>query len=430
MLRRPHPILVVVAAAFLLGACDTTEPSRRSCEVTLGALGLTLDVGDSVSLSGTARCVDVAAPKLGFVSSAPDVVAVDANGRLVALKSGSAVITASVVGVAGTPATVPVSVNPCTAARLTGIHLFPSSATLVVGAQTQARAVLVGPTCAVAADSGVTFTSADTSVATVSAAGVITARAKPGYQTTITATAHGNPSLRATTTVTVVPPPFLATLQVSPTSVALAPLDTARLTATVTLPAGTPAGTTTAVTFRSADSCVARVSTDGLVVAGPSYGAATAITVSWVAAPGLAQQVPVKLTPTPPPGPSLTIRSITTGSPPQPADPNALRGVVTITAALARPVLPTGGRAELWLGSTLAATTTFAAPAPGEQFTALDLTVNTAKTDASGRPLFANGLRTFEVHVFSDGAPLVAGCPTLPAGLVGVVQQSVTLANP
>src|SRR5207253_8727969 len=101
-----------------------------------------------------------------------------------------------------------------------------------------------------------------------------------GQQIVITATPTANTNLHAFTTITIAPTSTLVTsLQVSPSNVSLGTGQTQQVTAQVNLAAGAPAGTSTAVTYTSSDTSIAKVSSTGLITAGSKDGTAT-ITVA------------------------------------------------------------------------------------------------------------------------------------------------------
>jgi uncharacterized protein YjdB len=147
------------------------------------------------------------------------------------------------------------------------VNVSPATANVIAGQAITLSATVRDTSGAVVADRVVTWQSSNSSVATVSSAGVVTG--KVAGTVTITATSETRSGSAA---VTVQPVP-VATVTLAPKSVTLEPGRTATLVATTKSAAGTVL-TGRAVTFSSDNAGVARVSSDGVVTAvGP--GAAT-----------------------------------------------------------------------------------------------------------------------------------------------------------
>ena len=161
-----------------------------------------------------------------------------------------------------------------TEVNVTGVSVSPTSKTLYVGG-TQQLTATVSPSDA--SNKAVTWKSGNTSVATVSDTGLVTAKATGTATITVTTVDGGK---TATSTITVVANPPTTTpvtgVSVSPSSVSLEIGDTKYLTATVS-----PSDASNkAVTWKSGNSSVATVSDTGLVTA-KATGTAT-ITVTTV----------------------------------------------------------------------------------------------------------------------------------------------------
>lgn len=129
-------------------------------------------------------------------SSASNVATVDSNGTVTALTPGVAVVSATSEGRTGQAS---VTVTP-PAVQVVTVSL--STTPIVVGATSQATALLLDDQGATLSDRVVTWTSSATAVATISASGAIVG-VSPGTST-ITATSEGR-SGQATITVTSVP---------------------------------------------------------------------------------------------------------------------------------------------------------------------------------------------------------------------------------
>jgi hypothetical protein len=429
-MRRLTPPLIALALAGASVACDDAEliDNDPRCVIEAPATISAGLPGDTTRIPAAAQCAGLANPRIVWSTTTPEILAVDpTTGTLVARRAGTGIVSAAVPEAPGATRTIQVVVDPCpvgpsSIAVRNALTLVPGGAGVLPLTFNFAR-------CTQPRDSTVTLTSADTSVVAIDARGLLVGR-RTGA-TTVTVVSRANPAIRVSVPVAVGSAgPLVSALTVSPVAVTLGALDTVRVRATVTLGAGTPPGTSTAVTYHSDDRCAVQVDSTGLVTAlGFGSGVTRTVSVAAVAAPTVSQQVRVTLR-DPPPGPSIGLASLTTGAPPAPVDPTAVRGTITATAFVARAILSGPGRVELWLGGRLAAAAPLARFTPGEAFTRVPLTVNTAARDSAGVALYPNGARVLEIRVHSDGIAAVPGCPTLPAGLVGVTTQGVTLANP
>ncbi len=161
-------ILLFVLIGFLLVGCNNTE------DVTLSASksNLTLEIGDEEvilpKVNGTENNV-----KFKFESDCEDVVCVDEDGKITALKSGSAKITVTVEEYPKLKITINVKVNeeeidPATQLTVTG------PTTVIAGEEIQLTAVDKADT-----GHGVMWVALTASIAKVSQTGLVTG-VKPG----------------------------------------------------------------------------------------------------------------------------------------------------------------------------------------------------------------------------------------------------------
>lgn len=227
-----------------------------SPQVTITGGGL-MYVGDTTTLTATANGI----ASFQWSSSNPTVATVDQNGRVTALSEGYAVITATAGDGSGASASTMVTVQ---SVGVESVELNRSSLTLTVGG-TQTLTATVSPDDA--ANKTVTWSSSNPLVASVSNAGVVTAVSAGTAVITVT-TVDG--SHTATCTVTV--QGEVTTIVLDRTSLTIAVSETATIGATTT-----PTENAT-VTWRSSDSRIVSVDSEGNVK-GVSPGTAT-ITVS------------------------------------------------------------------------------------------------------------------------------------------------------
>lgn len=220
--------------------------------ITLNENTLALTVGRSETLTATVLPDNATNKNVTWESSDSRVATVDENGKVTAVKQGTATITATTEDGKYT-ATCTVKVSPAPVAA-NDVTLTPDKTTLNVG-EKQTLTATVLP--ADATNKNVTWVSSDTSVATVEN-GVVTAIGKGTATITVT-TADGNHT--ATCEVTVKIPVSSVTL--NPTSTALVVGDTKQLTAKVA-PANADDST---VTWKSGNTNVATVDQNGNVTA-------------------------------------------------------------------------------------------------------------------------------------------------------------------
>jgi len=134
-------------------------------------------------------------------SSDPDVATVSANGLITAKKAGTANITVTTVDGSNKTATCNVTVS-ASAVDVTGVSLDQSSVSLYVG-DTETLVATLEPSNAT--NQNITWSSTNTSVATVSASGTVTAVALGNATITVTTEDGGK---KASCNVTVTIPTF------------------------------------------------------------------------------------------------------------------------------------------------------------------------------------------------------------------------------
>ncbi|MEO7999008.1 MAG: Ig-like domain-containing protein, partial [Gemmatimonadaceae bacterium] len=236
---------LIASFAFSVAACGgggdtggtTTQPGPAanvgisSSSFTFVAIGASQAVSATVTDAGGKS---VSGASVSWVSDNPAVAEVNASGStatIIARKSGTATVRAS-----SGNASANISI---TVLGVKSVTLSATTASLRVGTeQTLTADVAVDP----GVSRSVNWTSSNSSVATVSALGVVSAIA-PGT-TTVTAAAVADAGMTATADVTVLP---ARGVSVTPTSASIGTGRTQQLTADVTLDAGLP----TTVTWSS-----------------------------------------------------------------------------------------------------------------------------------------------------------------------------------
>ena len=259
-------------------SCKVTVEGKKVTGVTVNHQTLTLYEGASETLTATVTPADAKNRNVSWKSSDTSVASVDQSGKVTAVKAGTATITVTTED-GGYQATCRVTVNEDR--RVTGVKVSPSTATMYVG---DSRTLVATVEPANAENKNVSWTSSDTSVASVDQSGKVTA-VKAGSATITVTTAEGGHKATCDITVQVA----VTSITLSQTSARLAYGNTLTLTASVKPDAATNKG----VTWTSSDPTVATVSS-GLVTARSKTGTAV-ITATSVDNPNLSASCTVSV---------------------------------------------------------------------------------------------------------------------------------------
>ncbi len=247
---------------------NVKDPIYAVTGVTLNKTSLELIKGTTETLTATVKPSNATNKNVTWQSSKPSVASVDSNGKVSALKAGSATITVTTED-GGETASCTVTVKNPTIA-VTGVTLNKTSLELTKGT-TATLTATVEP--ADASLRKVSWKSSNTDVALVDDSGKVGAL-KPGSAIITVTTEDGGKT--ATCTVTVKNPAIAVTgVTLSKTSLELTEGGTATLTATVK-----PSDATNKnVTWKTSDSSVANVDKNGKVSA-LKAGAANIIVIT------------------------------------------------------------------------------------------------------------------------------------------------------
>jgi len=249
-----------MTASCAITVTDTIIPVT---DITLDRDSATLGIGGSLALKPTVLPTDATNKTVTWMSSNPAIVIVN-SGVVIGIAEGFATITATTED-GNYTATCEVEVTPV---FVTGVTLSQTTATPRIG-ETLTLTATVQPTNAT--NQTVTWTSSDTTVATVNNAGVVNAIALGSATITVT-TEDGN--YTATCEVTVLPVLVTGiTLNLSASTRAIGG-DTLILTATVQ-----PANATNkTVIWTSSNSSVATVDNGKVIAVAPGAATITATT--------------------------------------------------------------------------------------------------------------------------------------------------------
>ncbi len=204
-------------------------------------------------------------------------------------------------------------------------------------------------------------------------------------------------------------PPLVVT--VGARDISLRPRQSQRLDAQARATEGTPPGTSLAIGYRSADSCIAAVSADGVVTAGhvgstivEAFARAAPLTTSAVA------NVRVPNTP----GLPLTIQSVTAGDPPTLVDiTRPVSGTFTVTVSVGAEFAAPGARLDLRLGGQLVGSAPIVASRAGDVAAVRIAIDGAARNPSTGARLVADGVHTLRATVVVPPVPGNAGCAPL-----------------
>jgi uncharacterized protein YjdB len=269
----PSALAGSVLLALILSSCPPPTGSAVLVNsITLSPKTLTLDVGQTQTITSTVLPDNADNPALSWSSDTPNAATVDQNGTVTAVAPGTANITATAADGSGISASSRVTVRA--PVLVESISLKPATLTLVLG---QNAIGTFTPTILpeTASNKAVVWSSDTPTVATVDENGIVTAVAVGSA--TITATAADGSGISASATVTVAESPFpvipVTSVAVSPPALALELGGTA--TGTLSAAVQPDTATNRAVLWNSDRPTVAAVDPDTGVVTAVSVGTAT-----------------------------------------------------------------------------------------------------------------------------------------------------------
>ena len=190
---KPKHLFSAAVAVLLLAGCSNDTETVSPSGLVLDPTTLEIVKGETYTLRATVEPADAAYGQISWVSDAPEIASVDAEGTVTALAVGEATVTASVGSDISASCRVTV-VGPA-AESLT---LNAAALTLTIGEQSQLTAT---PSPEDANLEGLAWSSSDSGVASVDGQGLVTAVAA-GQATVRVAVG----SIEASCVVTVVAP--------------------------------------------------------------------------------------------------------------------------------------------------------------------------------------------------------------------------------
>ncbi len=201
--------LMMCSFTYLLGkglnienSLGATSPSLildiKATKVTISPSSKTIDINETLTLKATITPTNTTNKSIKWESSSPTVASVNSSGVVTGKKAGTTIITAtSTNGITGSARiTVTSKVSPTQVIKAESVVVAPTSRTINVGTKLSLIAV-ISPNNVT--DKTITWTSNNTSVATVSTNGIVTG--KSAGTAVITATTSNNK--KATSIITV-----------------------------------------------------------------------------------------------------------------------------------------------------------------------------------------------------------------------------------
>lgn len=229
-----------------------TQPEQRISEIILSDSQFTISINGTKRLTATISPTDADNNEVIWSSSDESIATVDQIGNVTAKAKGTCTITCSATDGSGIKAECRVTVIQL----VTGITLSETSLSLATGSSQTLTATIEPPT---ASNLGITWSSNDTSVASVDQTGKVTAKAKGTC--IITCSANDGSCIKAECQVTVIQ--LVTSIALSETSITLQLDETKTLTTTV-LP---KEADNKSVTWESSNEDVAEVNAKGRVIA-------------------------------------------------------------------------------------------------------------------------------------------------------------------
>lgn len=260
----PGTITVAATSEGKTGLATITVTTVPVATVEVSPSSASILVGTTTALSAVTKDAQgnvLSGRPIAWSSSNASVATVNGSGVVTGVGAGSATITATSEGRSATAA---ITVSP---APVSSVEVSPSAASVTVGATRQLTAILKDAHGNVLTGRSITWSSSNSSIATVNASGLVTGIAVGSA--TITAVSEGV-SGTAALTVSSVP---VATVEVSPSSTSIQIGATTQLSA-ATRDASGNVLTGRTVVWSSSNTAVATVNSTGLVT-GVAAGSVT-----------------------------------------------------------------------------------------------------------------------------------------------------------
>jgi uncharacterized protein YjdB len=304
-----------IVGAVIYAGCETTRiaddgtgPSDPVAIVIVAPAADTLIVNETAQLGATPRNASGAAlaTTVDWASGNPQIASVSSTGLVTAQQAGATTITATSEGKSGQALIVVLAAAPPPPTPVASVTVTPASASVETSKTVQLVATLRDASGNQLTGRTVTWTSLNTSVATVSATGLVTGVA--AGTANVYAASEGKSDTAAITVVAPPPPPPpapVASVTVTPASASIETSKTVQLTATLRDASGNQL-TGRTVTWTSLNTSVATVSASGLVT-----GVAAGTANVYAASEGKSDTAAITVVAPPPPPPPAPVASVT-----------------------------------------------------------------------------------------------------------------------
>jgi len=263
LMRLGRVLLFSLLLIVLVSLCSCANQASNVSSIVVSAPTTTINSGQSVQLTVTINFYSSGATSspITYASSSAAIATVDANGNVTGKSQGTAIITATSQGVAGT---ISITVGP---AALRSFSFSTTDFTLALGQNSvlQLSGTLTDGTTATASSfSACTWSSSNLNAITLSTTSTgssNTLQAKGSGLSTITVTCG---TLTPVTTTVTVAAPVIASVAVTPVNPGVSVNSTQQFTATATLTDGTQSDVTASVVWSSSDTSKATITAGGL----------------------------------------------------------------------------------------------------------------------------------------------------------------------
>ena len=195
------PALAVCSGATTTETIPPPAPAATTVSVTPASVSI--GIGATTALQATVKDAQgnvMTGQSVGWSTTDANIATVNSSGVVIGVAAGSATITATSSGKAGTSSVVVTAAPPPPA--VTTVTVSPGSASITVGSTVALAATLRDAQGNVMTGQTVTWSTNNAAAATVNTSGIVSGVA-PG-QATVTATSSGK---TGTSSVTVTPPP-------------------------------------------------------------------------------------------------------------------------------------------------------------------------------------------------------------------------------
>lgn len=253
--------ILLISTTLTLSSCGGGGNGSEPSEPTLKAINIqgsttTITVGQQIKLTVSADPSTITLTSVAWTSTSPNVATVNSTGLVTAIGAGTTTIKASTQGKTDT---YQITVTPQTTEDINAESIDLDEAATIEFGHSQQLEATVSPSNAT--NKNIIWKSLNTSVATVNSTGLVEAVGTGTATITATVTNTDDSEVSASCEVTVIK--YATSMSLNESSVSLENSESVQLDATV-VPSD---ATYQTVTWKSSDSTIASVDSNGLVTA-------------------------------------------------------------------------------------------------------------------------------------------------------------------